>query len=61
MTSDYDSICRSVVTMDIFKTTASSSKDECDQNDDFTTQLLIIAGVAVVIGLTMCLAGKLHR
>jgi hypothetical protein len=37
----------------------SASKDECDQNNDFKTQLLIIAGVAVVMGLAMCLAGKL--
>ena len=35
----------------------TSSKDECDQDHDFKTQMLIIAGVAVVIGLAVCLAG----
>ena len=29
----------------------------CDQDHDFKTQLLIMAGVAVVLGLAMCMAG----
>ncbi|XP_028407573.1 transmembrane protein 198-like isoform X2 [Dendronephthya gigantea] len=37
--------------------TSHKPKDECDQENDFKTQLLIIAGVSVIIGLVMCLAG----
>ena len=37
--------------------TPSPEVDQCDQDHDFKTQLLIIAGIAVVTGLGMCLAG----
>lgn len=40
-------------------TTTKAPMDVCDQDHDFKTQLLIMAGVAVVLGLAMCLAGGL--
>ena len=36
----------------------TSKTDVCDQDHDFKTQLLIMAGVAVVLGLAMCMAGE---
>ena len=49
------SLSRSVAAM--ITKSSNSTTDKCDQDHDFKTQLLIMAGVAVVLGLAMCMAG----
>ncbi|XP_046845021.1 transmembrane protein 198-like [Xenia sp. Carnegie-2017] len=38
-------------------TSSPSPTDQCEQHGHYVTQLLVISGVAIVVGLTICLAG----